>query len=70
LNSFRSYELRQIFDGIDVVVAAAEIETGPLVSRTPLSLIHGYTLFPGNWPPSPGLAPCAILIWRSVQFTR
>jgi hypothetical protein len=21
------------------------------------------TLWPGSWPPSPGLAPCAILIW-------
>src|SRR5436190_22021098 len=32
--------------------------------------IHGYTLLPGSWPPSPGLAPCAILIWRSSAFTR
>ena len=32
--------------------------------------IHGYTLCPGSWPPSPGFAPCAILIWRSSAFTR
>src|ERR687885_271221 len=32
--------------------------------------IHGYTLWPGSWPPSPGLAPCAILICRSSAFTR
>src|SRR6266700_1946693 len=32
--------------------------------------IHGYTLCPGSWPPSPGLAPWAILIWRSSELTR
>src|SRR5215472_8883842 len=32
--------------------------------------IHGHTLAPGSWPPSPGLAPWAILIWRSVALTR
>ena len=32
--------------------------------------IHGYTLVPGSWPPSPGLAPCAILICSSRAFTR
>src|SRR5882762_5685406 len=32
--------------------------------------IHGYTLFPGSWPPSPGLAPCAILICKSSALTR
>ena len=32
--------------------------------------IHGYTLCPGSCPPSPGFAPCAILIWRSSAFTR
>src|SRR6266581_5131052 len=32
--------------------------------------IHGYTLAPGSCPPSPGLAPCAILICRSVALTR
>ena len=28
------------------------------------------TLKPGNWPPSPGLAPCAILISISSQLLR
>src|SRR5579864_1924736 len=32
--------------------------------------IHGYTLCPGSCPPSPGLAPWAILIWRSSALTR
>ncbi len=32
--------------------------------------IHGYTLWPGSSPPSPGFAPCAILICRSSAFTR
>ncbi|SKZ25328.1 Uncharacterised protein [Mycobacteroides abscessus subsp. abscessus] len=32
--------------------------------------IHGYTLYAGSWPPSPGLAPCAILIWMSVALVR
>src|ERR1035437_7651064 len=32
--------------------------------------IHGYTLLPGSWPPSPGLAPWAILICRSSALTR
>ena len=32
--------------------------------------IHGYTLCPGSWPPSPGLAPWAILICRSLALTR
>src|SRR6266567_3998334 len=32
--------------------------------------IHGYTLLPGSWPPSPGFAPCAILICRSSALTR
>src|SRR5580698_7286110 len=32
--------------------------------------IHGYTLCPGSWPPSPGFAPWAILICRSSALTR
>src|SRR3954463_12103490 len=32
--------------------------------------IHGYTLLPGSWPPSPGFAPWAILIWMSSAFVR
>src|ERR671925_517407 len=32
--------------------------------------IHGYTFWPGSWPPSPGLAPWAILIWRSSALVR
>src|SRR5262245_66520003 len=32
--------------------------------------IHGYTFEPGSCPPSPGFAPCAILIWSSSALTR
>src|ERR1700709_2475631 len=32
--------------------------------------IHGYTFGPGSCPPSPGFAPCAILIWMSSALTR
>ena len=32
--------------------------------------IHGSTLWPGSCPPSPGLAPCAILICSSSELTR
>ena len=31
---------------------------------------HGYTFVPGRCPPSPGFAPCAILIWISFALTR
>src|SRR5579863_2143270 len=46
-----------------------EIRPTPGVEYRVLA-IHGYTLWPGSWPPSPGLAPWAILIWRSSAFTR
>jgi hypothetical protein len=32
--------------------------------------IHGQTLVPGRCPPSPGLAPWAILIWISLALIR
>ena len=46
-----------------------EISPTPGVEYRVLA-IHGYTLFPGSWPPSPGLAPCAILICTSSALTR
>src|ERR1700745_4226228 len=46
-----------------------EIKPTPGVEYRVLA-IHGYTLCPGSWPPSPGLAPCAILICRSSALTR
>src|SRR6476660_10270538 len=46
-----------------------EIRPTPGVEYRVLA-IHGYTLCPGNWPPAPGLAPCAILICRSSALTR
>ena len=32
--------------------------------------IQGQTFWPGSWPPSPGLAPWATLIWISSALTR
>ena len=46
-----------------------EIRPTPAVVCRVLA-IDGYTLVPGNWPPSPGFAPCAILIWISFALTR
>src|SRR5215471_18379198 len=46
-----------------------EIRPTPGVAYLVLA-IHGYTLWPGSCPPSPGLAPCAILICRSSALTR
>ena len=48
---------------------------GGLIRPTPgvecrVAAIHGYTLWPGSWPPSPGLAPWAILICRSSALVR
>src|SRR6266566_2584832 len=46
-----------------------EIRPTPGVEYLVLA-IHGYTLVQGSWPPSPGFAPCAILICRSSALTR
>src|SRR3989304_2900634 len=48
---------------------------GGEISPTPgvayrTAAIQGYTLWPGSWPPSPGLAPWAILICSSSALTR
>src|SRR3954464_14048829 len=48
---------------------------GGLIRATPgvecrTLAIQGQTLWPGSCPPSPGLAPCAILIWISSELTR
>src|SRR5690606_26314718 len=48
---------------------------GGLIRPTPgveyrVLATHGYTLWPGSWPPSPGLAPWAILIWMSSELVR
>ena len=46
-----------------------EISVTPgVVCRT--RAISALTLWPGNWPPSPGLAPCAILICSSSALIR
>ena len=35
-----------------------------------VAAIHGKIFRPASWPPSPGFAPCAILICRSSALTR
>ena len=57
-------ELLEVLDRVDVVVRRREMRPTPGVECRVLA-IHGYTFEPGSWPPSPGLAPWAILIWRS-----
>src|SRR6516164_10161408 len=46
-----------------------EIRPTPGVEYRVLA-IHGYTLCPGSCPPSPGLAPCAILICITSELTK
>ncbi len=48
---------------------------GGLMSPTPgvalrVFAIHGWTFLPDSWPPSPGLAPWAILIWMASAVAR
>src|SRR5439155_21014320 len=46
-----------------------EISPTPGVECRTLPM-YSSTLWPGSWPPSPGLAPCAILICNSSALTR
>src|SRR5678815_2315360 len=46
-----------------------EIRPTPGVEWRTLAMVLS-TLWPGNWPPSPGLAPCAILICIMSELTR
>ena len=46
-----------------------EIRPTPGVEWRTLAMVAS-TLWPGSWPPSPGLAPCAILICIMLELTR
>ena len=62
-------QLREILDRINVMMRRRRDQTHTR-GRVPGAgdiLIH---LVAGNWPPSPGFAPCAILICSSSAFTR
>ena len=63
-------QLRQILDRIDVVVRRRrdQADAGRRVAHA--RRCAASTLCPGSWPPSPGLAPCAILICSSSALTR
>ena len=62
-------QLREIFDGVDVVMRRRRDEAdaggGHLVAA-----MSPWTFVPGSSPPSPGFAPCAILIWISSLLLR
>ena len=58
-------QLGQVFDGIDVVVRRRRDERDAGRRVPHVGDLGSETLWPGNWPPSPGLAPWAILIWSS-----
>ena len=62
-------ELGQILDRIDVVMRRRADEATPGVEWRTRAMVAS-TLWPGSWPPSPGLAPWAILICRSSALTR
>ena len=53
---------------VDKIIAKVRHSTPGVAWRT-LAMVLS-TLWPGNWPPSPGLAPCAILICKSSALTR
>ena len=63
-------ELGDVLDGVDVVVRRRRDEARPPASRTGSWRSTGRPCDPGSWPPSPGLAPWAILIWMSSALTR
>ena len=56
-------QLRQVFDRINVVMRRRRNQFRRPASNSAASAMYSDTLRPGSWPPSPGLAPCAILIW-------
>ena len=63
-------QLRQIFDGINVVMRRRRNQARRPAWRSGLWQSRDKLFRPGNWPPSPGLAPWAILICNSWALTR
>ena len=55
-------QLLEVLDRVDVVVRRRrdQLTASEDSRRRPISAV---ILWPGSWPPSPGLAPCATLIW-------
>ena len=62
-------QLRQVFDRVDVVVRRRRDQLHAGVEWRTRAMISS-TLWPGSWPPSPGLAPWATLICSSSALTR
>ncbi len=63
-------ELCEIFDGVDVVMRRRRDQADAGGSNGARGAMVASTLWPGNWPPSPGFAPCAILICIMSELTR
>ena len=65
-------ELGQVFDRVDVMVRRRRDQAHAREWSSAARRWDSDTLWPGNWPPSPGLAPCAILIciWSSTGIRR
>src|SRR3569832_2474020 len=62
-------QLRQVLDRINIMLRRRRNQTHHRDRETQQDEEHG-TKRPGSWPPSPGLAPCAILIWICSADTR
>ena len=63
-------QLLEVLDGVDVVVRRRRDQAD---ARRRIAAPWRSTdrpCVPGSWPPSPGLAPCAILICNSLALTR
>ena len=61
ISGYSGDDVREILSNTIKPTPGVEWRTRAMVSST---------LCPGNWPPSPGFAPCAILICTSSLFTR
>ena len=62
-------QLGEVFDRVDVVMRRRRDQPHAGIEWR-MRAITSSTLWPGSWPPSPGLAPCAILICSSSALTR
>ncbi len=63
-------ELLEVLDRVDVVVRRRADQADARASSAGSWRSTGTPCGPGSWPPSPGLAPWAILICRSSAFVR
>jgi len=62
-------QLSEIFDAVNVVMRRRRNQRGACVACR-MRAMYSLTFLAGNWPPSPGFEPCAILISSSSAWTR